>query len=68
RHTPPQPPTLHSGQRLRLVLNTYGIPPTAFAEWMHVSPQCLNNWFSRGAASGSRGKAGDNLERQQSVA
>jgi hypothetical protein len=48
RHTPLQPPTLHSGHRLRLVLNTYGIPPTAFAEWMHVSPQCLNNWFSRG--------------------
>ncbi|KGE67682.1 MULTISPECIES: hypothetical protein [Pseudomonas] len=48
RHTAQQPPILHSGQRLRSVLNTYGIPPTAFAEWMRISPQCLNNWFSRG--------------------
>lgn len=38
----------HSEQRLRLVLKACEISSTAFAEWLRVSPQCLNNWFLRG--------------------
>lgn len=48
RRTPAQPRSTHSGHRLRVVLRAYEIPPTAFAEWLRVSPQCLNNWFTRG--------------------
>lgn len=38
----------HSGHRLRVALKACEIPPTAFAEWLRISPQRLNNWFLRG--------------------
>lgn len=37
-----------SGEALRALLERGGITPKAFAEQMGVSPQALNNWFSRG--------------------
>ncbi|MBC3376614.1 hypothetical protein HU762_21965 [Pseudomonas sp. SWRI92] len=37
-----------SGQRLRNLLEEYDIAPSAFAEVLRVSPQCLTNWSVRG--------------------
>lgn len=39
---------VHSGHRLRVALKACEISPTAFAEWLRISPQRLNNWFLRG--------------------
>ncbi|EPJ84368.1 transcriptional regulator [Pseudomonas kilonensis] len=36
------------GQRLRNLLEEYDIAPSAFAEVLRVSPQCLTNWSVRG--------------------
>ena len=37
-----------SGQSLRRLLSDYGITPTGIAEFLGVSPACVNNWFVRG--------------------
>lgn len=46
----------HSGQRLRALLKECRIGPSAFAEFLGVSPQCLTNWFMRGVPRARLGK------------
>lgn len=42
------PDTQQSGEKLRALLNSRGIPAKVFAERMGITPQSLNNWFVRG--------------------
>ncbi|WP_080712600.1 helix-turn-helix domain-containing protein [Pseudomonas brassicacearum] len=45
----PQPSARRTcGQRLRNLLEEYGISHSAFADVLGVSPQCITNWSSRG--------------------
>ncbi|WP_371134778.1 helix-turn-helix transcriptional regulator [Pseudomonas sp. Q11] len=45
----PQPSTRRTcGQRLRNLLEEYGISHSTFAEVLGISPQCLTNWRVRG--------------------
>lgn len=45
----PQPSARRTcGQRLRNLLEEYGISHSAFAEVLGISPQCLTNWSARG--------------------
>lgn len=45
----PQPSTRRAcGQRLRNLLEEYGISPSGFAKVLGISPQCLTNWSTRG--------------------
>lgn len=37
-----------SGDRLRALLDRGGVSPKAFADQLEITPQALNNWFTRG--------------------
>lgn len=52
-----------SGVRLRVLLTACKIAPMDFAQFTKVSPQRLNNWFSRGIPHSQL----DRIARQLSV-
>lgn len=43
-----KPSSQLSGDRLRILLDRGGVSPKAFADQLEITPQALNNWFTRG--------------------
>lgn len=43
-----KPSSQLSGERLRALLDRGGVSPKAFADQLEITPQALNNWFTRG--------------------